>query len=78
MGCRVHQRADVEQGCPSERDGDGGNDPRSLCSLASGHVDLVDVQPAGEPVLQLVKRGQSQFGGVLDDSRDRSCYCCDS
>ena len=52
--------------------------PLHLCSLQSGRADLVDVQRAGEPVLQLVKRGQSQFGSVLDDMRERSRYCCDS
>ena len=57
VGCRVYQRDGVEKGCPSEREDDGDIDPRRLCSLQSGHADFVDVQLAGKPVLQLVKRG---------------------
>jgi hypothetical protein len=52
---RVPQRGNEDQGCPSEHDDDS-SVPVHPCSVGIGHKDLVDVQLAGDPLLQLLKR----------------------
>jgi hypothetical protein len=49
--------------------------PPHFPGLRRGQADLVDVQPAGDPVLQLGKRGDSPASGDRLDVPGRSCYC---
>jgi hypothetical protein len=41
---------------------DGGKAPPRVSGLESGHAYPADVQPAGDPVFQLVKRGPRHVG----------------
>ena len=49
-GCRVYQRADVEQGCEPERDSDG-SEPESQSGLEPGYAHGIGPSACRRPVL---------------------------